>query len=127
MTYVLLIIILFIIVPLGITRGDLKRIGLIAVGLEVLKILLILTLVDSPLALKNESAGFLSTILIFIIMLPELLIGHTHDSISIWMKIAMFVGGATWNLIPAYLISLCLPWKRVASRQEGTHLLNNKS
>ena len=123
---ILLILIIFIIVPLAVNRGELKRIVLIALCLEVIKFLLLFTSIQSLLNTKNGIFGLIIAVFTVIVMLPELAIGYGHlDSISLWTQIAMFVGGVIWNLVPAYLISICLPEKLIdeeASTKSSSHI-----
>ena len=115
MAYILLLISLFVVLPLAVNRGDLKRIIFLAIGIEVLKYLFIFTLGDFLANLENETVSFFLVIFNFVAMLPELSIGHSHEPIPVWVKIAALCGGVVWNLIPAYLIALFLPEKRVTA------------
>lgn len=109
MVIILLLISLGIALPLASQRNDVKRIALIAVVLEVLKIAFVLL----TRGCDNESFCVLLILFYFTAMLPEALVGGEHGPGSLWGWIAMFGAGVIWNLIPAYLISLFLPEKNL--------------
>jgi hypothetical protein len=109
MIFALLLLILFIIMPLAVNRGLFKRVLLLAIGLELLKYLLRFASGYFLSGLDCSGACFILAIFAFTAMLPEMIIGHVHEPLSLWQGVAMFSAGVIWNLIPAYLIFLCLP------------------
>jgi len=102
---ILLLIALGIALPLASQRNDVKRIALIAVVLEVLKIAFVLL----TRGCDNESFCLLLILFYFTAMLPEMLVGGEHGPSSPWVWVAMFGAGVIWNLIPAYFFSFFLP------------------
>jgi uncharacterized membrane protein len=105
MVIVLLLIALGISLPLASQRNEVKRIVLIAIVLEALKIAFVLL----TRGCDNEAFCLLLVLFYFTAMLPEMLVGGEHVPGSFWGWTAMFGAGVIWNLIPAYLITLFLP------------------
>lgn len=114
MIYAFLLLIFFIILPLAVHRGVVKRVLLIAIVFEVLKLLLVPALGALVTRLNSEALSFILLACLSLIMLPELFIGHTHEpTIPTQTRIVMIIAGIIWNLIPAYLILLGWPGKRL--------------
>ncbi len=98
------------ILALAAQRDDFKRMGLIAVGLEGAKYLVLFAV--SPI--RNEFFNFVFPFVFYAAMLPELIIGSEPDP-STWQWVARLCAGIVWNLAPAYVISLMLPETRKES------------
>ncbi|HZM88505.1 MAG TPA: hypothetical protein VFF31_18420 [Blastocatellia bacterium] len=92
------------ILALAAQRNDFKRLGLIAMGLEATKYVLLL--IVSPI--RSEFFNFIFTFVFYIAMLPEMMIGTESGPSTVWQWIARISAGIVWNLAPAYLITLCL-------------------
>ena len=93
------------ILALAAQRNDLKRMALIALGLEPVKYLLFLIVI----AINNEFLNIIFAFVFFLGMLPEMLIGGEFGPSTIWQWIEILCVGVVWNLAPAYYISLLLP------------------
>ena len=107
MVIILLLIALVIILPLAVQRNDLKRIALIAVCLEVLKIAFAWLVMRG--CCNNEALAVLLVFFYFTALLPEMLVAGEHGPLSLLHWLVMLGAGIIWNLIPAYIISLFLP------------------
>ena len=105
MAFLIVICVALPIIALAAQRNDFKRMGLIAVGLEVIKYLLRFIVSAS----ENEFLNFVFVISFYVTMLPELMIGSDHASdTTVWQWIARLCAGVLWNLPLAYFISLFL-------------------
>jgi hypothetical protein len=105
MIFLILLCVAVPILALAAQRDDFKRIGLIAIGLEIAKYILFFLV--SPI--RNELFNFVFTFVFYSAMLPEIMIGDDSGPSSIWQWIMRLCAGVIWNLLPAYLISLLLP------------------
>jgi hypothetical protein len=109
MIFVFLLLIFFVVVPLAINSRHLLRILLLALGIEFLKKFVFLVFADTLLSSSSGTGSQLVLAAMLIAQLPELLISHSHEPISIGLKVTAYVGGIIWNLVPAFLISFCWP------------------
>lgn len=109
----LLLLSIFITVPLAVNRGESRRVLFIALSLEVVKLILFFASLQFLLDAKSGIVSLIISVLTFIVMLPELAISYKYGARPLWGTALMFVSGAVWNLVPAYLISICLPKRRI--------------
>lgn len=103
-------LILLLVVPvmaLAAQRNDFRRLMLIAIGLEAVKVFILWA--ASP---RSEFASFLQVILIYVVALPELMIGGEFGTGTVGMWLLALCAGIVWNSIPAYFISLLLPQRQ---------------
>src|SRR6266496_492622 len=115
MILVFLLLIIFIVLPLAVNDGHLLRVLLLAVLLEVVKILAIMLVSSILLNFNNSEFSLLEKLFLisfFLVKLPELIICNGEVHVSTLIKILAYSANVVWNLVPAFLISFCWPEKR---------------
>jgi len=107
--FIFLLLIFFVVVPLAVNSRHLLRILLLALGIEFLKKLVFLVFANTLLSSGSGTGSHFVLAAIVIAQLPEVLISHGLEPISIGLKVTAYFGGIIWNLVPAFLISYCWP------------------
>lgn len=115
---VILLLELAVVLPLSANRRSLRRVSLLALALEIVKLIFAFT-AGAWLLASDGVGATLAVVFFHTAMLAERLAGGEFGPTSAQGWLVVFLVGVVWNLAPAFLIDLLLPSRR-RSRPSAT-------